>query len=162
VTRFSDGPVVEVSISIDAPVPDVWDLVTDINLPGRFQDEFIEAEWIDPGPALDARFLGRNARGDRRWETTSWVTTYEPMRAFGWSVSDRDNPGATWTYFLEGSGGSTVLRYHRELGPGPSGLTWAIEKNPDAEEEIIAARDEEQRANMNAVVLGIRTLAETS
>ena len=77
---------------IDAPLHEVWALVTDINLAGRFQEEFVEAEWIDPGPALEAKFLGRNARGDRTWETTSWVTTYEPMHAFGWSVSDRDNP----------------------------------------------------------------------
>ena len=159
-TRFADGPVVEVSVSIDAPLPDVWRLVTDINLPGRFQDEFVEAEWIDEGPALEARFLGRNSRGDRKWETTSWVTMYEPLHAFGWSVSDRDNPGAMWTFFLEESGKGTDLRYHRVLGPGPSGLTSAIERNPDAEEEIIAARDEEQRENMEAVVLGIKSLAQ--
>ena len=161
-TRFVDGPIVEVSVSIEAPLADVWELVTDINLPGRFQDEFVEAEWIDPGPTLEARFLGRNNRGDRTWETTSWVTTYQPMRAFGWSVSDRDNPGAKWTFFLEDSGDGTLLRYHRVLGPGPSGLTAAIEGNPDAEEEIIASRDKEQRENMQAVVLGIKALAEGS
>ena len=160
-TRFVDGPVVEVSVSIDAPVADVWNLVTDINLSGRFQHEFVEAEWIDEGPALEARFVGRNTRGDRKWETTSWVTTYEPKRAFGWSVSDRNNPGATWTYFLEDKGDSTFLRYHRVLGPGPSGLTAAIERDPNAEEEIIASRDKEQRENMQAVVLGIKALAES-
>jgi hypothetical protein len=159
-TRFADGPVVEVSVLIDAPLHEVWALVTDINLAGRFQEEFVKAEWIDPGPALEAKFLGRNAKGDRKWETTSWVTTYEPMHAFGWSVSDRDNPGATWTYFLEQSSSGVVLRYHRVLGPGPSGLTWAIENDPDAEEEIIASRDEEQRENMQAVVLGIKALAK--
>lgn len=159
-TRFVDGPVVEVSVSIDAPVADVWKLVTDINLPGRFQHEFVEADWIDEGPVLEARFVGRNIRGDRKWETTSWVTTYEPKRAFGWSVSNRNNPGATWTYFLEDNDDSTFLRYHRVLGPGPSGLTAAIERDPDAEEEIIASRDEEQRENMQAVVLGIKALAE--
>jgi hypothetical protein len=25
-----------------------------------FQDEFAEAEWIDDGPSLEARFIGRN------------------------------------------------------------------------------------------------------
>jgi hypothetical protein len=82
------------------------------------------------------------------------------MHAFGWSVSDRDNPGATWTYFLEDSGNGTFLRYHRVLGPGPSGLTAAIERNPEAEEEIIASRNQEQTENMQAVVLGIKALAE--
>lgn len=159
-TRFEDDPVVEVSTSIHAPIDAVWDLVTDITLPARFQDEFVEAEWIDDGPALGARFIGRNNRGERRWETTSWVVAYEPMSAFGWAVSDQDNPGATWTYYLDEADTATILRFHRVLGPGPSGLTAAIERNPEAEEAIIAARDEEQRQNMQAVVAGIRELAE--
>jgi hypothetical protein len=160
-TRFADRPVVEVSITIDASVSEVWNLVTDINLPARFQKEFIEAEWIDEGPALEARFLGRNSRRDFKWETTSWVVEYEPMAAFGWAVSDRYNPGATWTYFLDEDADTTVLRYRRILGPGPSGLTSAIERNPAAEEEIIASRDAEQRANMQAVLSGIKQLAES-
>ncbi len=159
-TRFIDGPEVEVTTTINAPVAVVWDLVADINLPARFQGEFVEAKWLDDGPALGSRFLGRNERGERTWETTSWVVVYEPMRAFGWAVSDETNPGATWTYILDGEGDTTTLRYHRVLGPGPSGLTMAIEKHPDREEEIIAARDEEHRAHMQAVVNGIRDLAE--
>jgi uncharacterized protein YndB with AHSA1/START domain len=150
-----------VSIDIDAPPAAVWKLVTDINLPARFQDEFRGAEWVDTdGPALGAAFLGRNERGEWKWETTSWVVTYEPERAFGWAVSDRDNPGSVWTYLLEPAGDGTTLTFHRRLGPGPSGLTSAIERRPDREEEIIAARDAEQLANMNGVVAGIKGLAE--
>lgn len=160
-TRFADRPVVEVSIAIEARAADVWNLVTDINLPARFQKEFIEAEWIDEGPALEARFLGRNSRGDFTWETTSWVVEYEPMETFGWAVSDRSNPGATWTYFLDEDGDTTVLRFRRTLGPGPSGLTSLIDRNPEAEEEIIASRDAEQRENMQAVLVGIKQLAES-
>jgi hypothetical protein len=159
-TRFVDGPEVEVSVPIDAPVEAVWDLVTDINLPSQFQEEFVEAEWLDKGPALGARFVGRNQRGDRKWETTSWVVTYEPLTAFGWAVSDKDNPGATWTYTLDCDGDVTIVRYHRILGPGPSGLTAIIERYPEREEEFIAARDEEQRQNMQAVLDGIKNLAE--
>lgn len=161
-TRFADGPVVEVSVSISAPLDVVWDLVSDINLPARFQSEFIEAKWIDDGPAKDARFVGRNHKGDREWESTSWLVVYEPSTAFGWAVTDKDNPGASWTYFLEESDSGTTLRYHRLVGPGPSGLTSAIAKYPDREEQIIAARDEEHRTHMQAVVEGIKTLAESA
>jgi len=77
-TRFADGPVVEVSVSIDAPVEVVWDLVTDINIAARFQDEFQEAEWLDDGPRLGARFVGRNRMGDQTWETTSTIVAFEP------------------------------------------------------------------------------------
>lgn len=161
-TRFVDGPVVEVSVSIDAPVTAVWELVSDINLPARFQNEFVGAEWIDEGPQLEARFLGRNQRGERKWETTSWVVTYNPMKAFGWAVNDRDNPVATWTYFLAEADDATLLRYHRTLGPGSSPLSRLIEKYPEREASIIATRDEEQRANMQAVVNGIKELAEAA
>jgi hypothetical protein len=144
----------------DAPAEAVWDLVTDINLPAQFQEEFVEAEWLDEGPALGARFIGRNHRGDWNWETTSWVVTYESLEAFGWAVSDKKNPGATWTYTLERDGDVTILHYHRFLGPGPSGITAIIQRHPEREEQIIAERDEEQRQNMQAVLDGIKSLAE--
>jgi len=38
--RYEDGPTVEVEVLIDAPIETVWALVTDINLPSRFSDEF--------------------------------------------------------------------------------------------------------------------------
>ena len=158
--RFDDGLVVEVSAAIDAPPQKVWEAITDINLPARFQDEFQGAEWIDEGPALGASFRGRNRRGDRQWETTSWVTAFEPVRTFGWSVSDRDNPGATWTFHLEPAGDGTVLRYHRLLGPGPSGVTRRIEAHPDREHDILEARNEEHRRHMQAVVDGVKETVE--
>jgi len=161
--RFADGPAIEVSTLIGAAPATVWALVTDINLPARFQDEFQGATWLDgAGPAIGATFRGRNRRGTREWETTSFVVAYEPERAFGWAVSDRDKPGATWTFRLEPSGDETILTYHRKLGPGPSGITRMIEAEPEREEEIIAWRDELQSRNMQAVLDGIKSLAENS
>ncbi len=158
--RFVDQPEVEVATTIAAPPAAVWPLVIDIDLPARFQDEFRGAAWLDDGPALGARFSGRNQRGERSWETTSWVVAYEPERTFGWAVSDPEQPGATWTFHLEPDGAGTRLRFHRTLGPGPSGITRMIERHPDQEEEIIAARDAMHRDHMQAVVDGIRQLVE--
>ena len=158
--RFSDGPIVEVGVDIAAPPETVWDLVTDINLPARFQSEFQGADWVDEGPALGAAFTGRNSRKGWDWETTSWVVAYEPLREFGWAVSDRTNPGATWTFRLTPLPEGTRLVYHRRLGPGPSGITSAIERTPDREEGIIARRDDEHRRNMQDVVEGIKEMAE--
>ncbi len=160
--RFADGPIVEVSTDIDASPAAVWALVTDVNLPARFQDEFVEGWWVDgDGPAPGAAFKGRNRRGEHEWETTSWVVDFEAERRYGWAVSDRDNPGATWTFLLEPAGDGTALTYRRRLGPGPSGVTSIIERNPEREEEIIAMRDETHRQNMTAVVEGIKDLAES-
>ena len=159
--KFADGPVVEVETDVAAAPHVVWRLVSDIDLPARFQNEFRGADWIDEGPALGARFRGRNGRGGREWETTSWVIAYEPERQFGWAVSDPVSPGATWTFTLEPKEAGTRLVYRRRLGPGPSGLTRIIEREPEREEEIIARRDETHRHHMQAVVDGIRDLAET-
>jgi len=159
-TRFADQPEVEVAADIEAPAEVVWSLVTDINLPARFQDEFRGAKWLDPRPGVGARFLGHNERRGRTWETTSWVLAYEPLREFGWAVSDPDNPGATWTFRLKPTPQGTRLIYHRRLGPGPSGITDFIERHPEREEEAIANRDAEHRVHMQAVVDGIKQLAE--
>ena len=160
VTRFADRPTVEVSATISAPPVVVWDLITDINISGRFQDEFLEAEWLDDGPSLGARFVGKNTSGRRTWETTSTIVEYEPNRVFAWAVEDVNNPAATWTFRLFDEGGQTTLVYHRVVGPGPSGLTAVIEKYPDREEEFVAARDEQHRQHMQAVVDGVKGLAE--
>jgi len=110
---------------------------------------------------VGSAFRGRNQRNSREWETTSYVVECEPHRAFGWAVGDPANPGATWTFRLDATGIGTTLTYHRRVGPGPSGLTAAIEKYPEQEEEIIAARDETHRQNMQAVIEGVKDLAET-
>ena len=49
--RYEEGPTAKAEVVIDAPLARVWELVTDINLPARFSDEFRGATWIDDGPA---------------------------------------------------------------------------------------------------------------
>ena len=160
--KFADMPTVEVSTEIEASPHFVWALISDINLPAQFQSEFVGAEWVDEGDVgVGSRFVGRNTRGDWNWETTSWVVEYEPERIFSWAVSDKDDPGAVWTFRIAERDGGTELKFHRQLGPGPSGIRRMIERNPENEEEIIAARDAEHRANMQAVIDGVKTLAES-
>ncbi|MGI9666531.1 MAG: SRPBCC family protein [Acidimicrobiia bacterium] len=157
---MADGPTVVVDIDIDAPPSDVWRLITDINLSARFQDEFLEGEWIDDQPGLGARFLGRNRMGDREWETTNYIAAYDPLRRFGWAVDDPELPGATWTFILEPRRSGTHLTYRRVVGPGPSGLAAIIDRHPDREEEFIERRDAVHREHMTAVLRGIKALAE--
>jgi uncharacterized protein YndB with AHSA1/START domain len=161
--KYADGPSTEVEVVMDAPVERVWALVTDINLPARFSSEFQGARWLDAGPALGARFVGRNQHpAAGTWETTCVVTECTPHRTFEWSVGDPDFPSARWRFDLEPhAGGGTRLRQSMQMGPGPSGLTPAIEAMPDKEERIVARRLEEHRANMGATLAGIKELAES-
>ena len=161
--RYADGPEAEVSIDIAASPATVWGLVTDINLPARFSDEFTGAEWLDNAePALGVRFVGHNVRGETQWDTICTVIEYEPQRAFGYAVVDVDDPAATWRFTLEPTDSGTRLGMWARMGPGRSGVSYIIYKDPDREEEIIARRLEMWLTNMNATVTGIKDLAEGS
>ena len=159
--RYEEGPTAEADVLIDAPVERVWELVTDINLPARFSNEFRGATWIDAGPALGARFAGRNwhkAMGE--WETLSIVNRFEPMRTFGWCVTDLDEPSSTWSFELEPEAEGVRLRQRARMGPAPSGLNIAISAMPEKEERIVARRLEEFESNMRATLEGIKNIAE--
>jgi uncharacterized protein YndB with AHSA1/START domain len=159
--RYEDGPTAEVEVLIDAPVERVWSLVTDINLPARFSSEFRGADWLDDPPGVGARFVGRNwhkAMGE--WTTTCIVDRYEPMRSFGWCVTDIENPSSTWWFELHPEHGGVRLRQGTRMGPAPSGLNIAITAMPEKEERIVARRLEEFEANMRATLEGIKQLAE--
>ncbi len=160
--RFADRPEVEVDVVVDASAADLWNLISDIDLPARFSPEFCGGTWLDEGaPALGARFLGRNihpARGE--WETTSEIVECEPGRAFAWAVGDPANPSALWRFDLDEQPDGTRLRLSARMGPGPSGVTMLIEGMPDKEEKIVDRRLGEWRANMTATVEGIKALAE--
>jgi hypothetical protein len=160
--RYEDGPTVEVDVLVDAPVERVWALVTDINLPARFSTELLGARWVDGDElTVGARFVGRNhhpALGE--WETTSFVDRCEPMRAFGWRVTDAENPSSSWWFELDEEPGGVRLRQGTRMGPAPSGLSIAIAAMPEKEERIVARRLREFEANMRATLDGIKQLAE--
>jgi len=159
--RYTDSPTAEVEVAISAPVERVWELVSDINLPARFSSEFRGAEWLDGGPALGARFVGRNSHSAiGEWQTTCTLTRYEAQRAFEWAVGDLEQPAARWRFELEPTADGVRLRQWAQMGPGRSGLTPAIERMPEKEERIVARRLEEWRTNMAANLQGIKGLAE--
>ncbi len=159
-TTMADGPGATVEIEIAARADAIWELVSDINLPGRFSREFDGAEWLDePGPG--ARFVGHNhSKGLGEWSTTSFVTVWEPERAFAWAVNDLESPAARWRFEILPQAGSTRLRFSTTLGPGISFLTFFIDQNPERESEIIADRQEQHRRNMTRTLAGIKSLAE--
>ena len=159
--RYEEGPTAHAEVLIDAPLDRVWKLVTDINLPAQFSNELRGATWIDDGPAMGARFAGRNwhqAMGE--WETVSIVNRFEPMWEFGWCVTDVDEPSSTWWFELEQQPDGVRLSQRARMGPAPSGLSIAITAMPDKEERIVARRLEEVEANMRATLEGIKNLAE--
>ncbi len=156
---LADGPGTVVEVDIDAPIADVWNLVTDIEIGARFSEEFVGARWADgvTGPALGVEFIGSN-RHPRigEWGVRCFIDRFVEHAEFGWVTSDPDNPGARWGFELSSVAGATRLRHTLTLGPGPSGIDAAIAQMPDKEGRIIFVRLEEHRANMQRVVDGIK------
>jgi hypothetical protein len=161
--RYSDCPSAEAEVLIAAPTTVVWALVCDIQVPARFSSEFNGGEWLDgassPGPG--ARFIGRNhhpAIGD--WETTSTVCEFQPEQVLGWAVGDPDQPSALWRFTLTADADGTRLTQWMQIGPGPSGISAAIESMPDKESRILHRRLAEHSTNMTATLAGIKQVAE--
>lgn len=96
------GRSVSCSVEVAAAPQRVWELVTDLPGMGRFSPENLGGRWVGGcGPRVGARFVGRNARGWRRWRTTSRVLECQPGRSFAFSVRVAGLPVATWRYDVE-------------------------------------------------------------
>ncbi len=158
---FADGAGATVEIDINASPETVWALVSDINLPGQFSDEFQGAEWVSDTPEVGAVFTGRNKNklmGE--WEVPCTLTHHQINEVFAWASVSAENPAAHWRFDLTPQDNGTLLTFTMILGPGPSGLTMFIEKMPDKEAAIVHNRQTSQAANMACTVEGIRDLAE--
>lgn len=161
--RYRDCPTVEVEERIAGAPAEIWALITDINLPSRFSDELQEAEWIDGASevAVGNRFRGRNQNpylGE--WQTECVVVEVEPGRRWAWDVHGPDGVMATWAFEIDPGRAAVTVRQWARMGPGPSGLTPAIESMPEKEGRIIARRLGEWRTNIAANLAGIRTIIE--
>ncbi len=116
-TLLAAQPGVTVEVDINASPSRIWEFVTDVNLPSRFSGEFKGGEWLDgDGPRVGARFVGRNAIGERSWETTSYVVACEEGKIFAWNVVDPDHPAAQWRFELDAVGDTTRLRQCMTMG----------------------------------------------
>ena len=161
---IDDGPGVVVENEIKANPEKIWSLVTNLDVLARFSDEFQGGRWeTDEEPNLGSVFSGDNERPDLgRWTTTSTVSDWERPKRFAWRVGDPENPLARWLFEIEKVPGGCRLRYQVGLGPGSSGLTAAIEAEPDHEPRLIATRQSELKVNMERTVAGIKELAEAA
>lgn len=150
---------VVVSTHIAASAERVWELVSDVNLPSRFSAELERAEW-EGDPGVGAVIRGYMNLNGRTWDTESVVIDWRPNEGFMWSVYGPEKPIAEWGFRITPLGDDVLLVMHARLGPARSGLTAAIEAQPEKRDEIIAARMGTWRKNMVATIGGVKDLAE--
>ena len=121
----------EVTVHIDAPPEEVWDLVSDVTRIGEFSPETFEAEWLGgaTGPEVGARFRGhvkRNGRGPTYWAECT-VKKVEPNQVFEFAVGPKGKAINTWGYQLEPAGdGTDVTEYFRLTPARPIRIYWAL------------------------------------
>lgn len=155
--RMSDEPSVTVETTIKVDAERVYELISDLDAMASFGTEFQSGKWVSGRPgSVGSSFVGRQRLGEREWETTSTVLTAKPGREFSWVVGDPENATATWTVLLRTVPAGTEVRYSFVHGPGPSGLTEAIDKHPEDEAKYIEARLSGLQENMIKTLEGIR------
>src|ERR1051325_566636 len=108
----------EVTVAMDAPPERVWALVTDVTQMGRWSPECTGCAWDAgaAGPAVGARFTGRNRRGMARWGPHATGTTPRPPPHFEFEVRES---GMRWCYRFEPAGNGTNVTEYREHRKSP-------------------------------------------
>jgi uncharacterized protein YndB with AHSA1/START domain len=147
----------------------VWDLVADVTRVGAWSPECIRADWLgQPGRAQPGSwFTGRNRFPNGfEYEVTCVVTEADRPRAFAWVVLDDSGdpaiPSSSWRYRIDPlPGGGSRVRQRFTHGPGASYLREVAAKAPDQAAAIIAARQDELRANMSATLRAMKAAAES-
>ena len=149
--RYRDQPTVEVTRRVTCDVAAAWAAVTDIELPARCSAELQAVQWVDGFDHVDvgARFRGRNqhdAMGS--WETECVVTECDQGVRWTWNVTGGEAVIATWGFEVEPTSDGALIRQWARMGPGRSGLSYAIDARPELEARIVAGRLAEWQQNM--------------
>lgn len=129
------------TIEVLAPAERVWQMVAEVPRMGEWSPETVSAEWLDgaDGPAVGARFRGRNKRR-AAWATTCTVTAATPGRAFAFAVGKGET---TWRYDLVPVEGGCRVTESFEIVRAPgivgrwstklaTGVTW-----PERERDLV-------------------------
>ena len=82
------------------------------------------------------------------WQTECEVVEVDEGRRWVWNVIGPDGPTATWAFEVEPTSDGVLIRQWARMGPGPSGLTYAITAKPELEARIVAKRLAEWQQNM--------------
>ena len=98
---------IEVEREIAATPEVVWGLVSDLRRMGDWSPENDGGEWIKgaTGPAVGAKFKGRNSNGSKSWTTISTVVDAAPGERFSFLVVVGPFKIAEWAFDIEATDG---------------------------------------------------------
>ncbi|MGH3713309.1 MAG: SRPBCC family protein [Micromonosporaceae bacterium] len=151
-------PTAQSTIEIAAPPELVYDIVSNVPELPKWAAETDRCRWIGgaDGPAVGARFQGRNRHTWRVWSTVAKVTHADPGRRFGFQVYVYGVPSATWRYTIEPiPGGSRVTESTLRVTPRP--IAMAV----NAGLLGIPDRDAHNQRNIERTLAQLKTYAES-
>lgn len=106
---MSAAPSSTVSVirEIPASVESVWALVTDLPRMGEWSPENQGGEWVGgaTGPAVGAKFKGRNSDGKKSWSTVVEVSRFDPPRTISFGLMVFGRNWCDWVYEVEPTAG---------------------------------------------------------
>jgi uncharacterized protein YndB with AHSA1/START domain len=147
------GMAVEVRATFDAPIDEVWGLLSDVERMAGLGPEHYEATWVTEGPTVGAEFVGWNRNGAMTWDVRCVVTACRPPEYFEWTVDQPPHQSSTWSYELRSTaGGPTEVVQRFRHGPGFSYVRLRVEEHRERAQAIIDGRSAMLRAGMEATL----------
>lgn len=116
-----------VSIHIDAPAEQVYDLVADVTRTPEFSPEIVRCTWVGgaTGPAVGARFRAFNKVPRRPpWSNKPVVTVVERGRTFAFARTEKLGGTVDWTYRFEPEGNGTKVTESYDVSRPISRMGW--------------------------------------
>jgi hypothetical protein len=102
-----------VTVVVDAPVEDVWRVVSDVRRTGEWSHECRSAQWLAGADAAapGVRFRGRNRAGWARWTRTCEIVAVDELSGLAWrTVPSWRFPDSTeWRLHLVPEGRRTAI-----------------------------------------------------
>ena len=140
---------IEVAREIAATPEVVWQMVSDLPRMGDWSPENDGGEWVKgaTGPAVGAKFKGRNSNGSKSWTTVSTVVDAAPGERFSFLVVVGPFKIAEWSFDIEATdGGCRVTEtwtdrrggLMKKLGGKASGVDDRIAHNRSGMEQTLA------------------------
>jgi len=144
---------VEVTAAFDAPIDEVWALLSDVERMAGLGPEHYAAAWVTTGPAVGAAFTGWNRNGSMEWDVHCVITACRPPAFVEWTVGTAPEHSSTWSYELvPGPGDSTVVTQRFRHGPGFSYVRQRVDQVPERTQAVIDGRSAMLRDGMEATL----------
>ena len=119
----------ELSIHIDAPPLEVYELVADVTKTPEFSPEVQRCVWLDGATSatLGARFEATNKvhRGPS-WKNRPVVTAADPGREFAFSRTEKMSGTLIWRYRFEPEEGGTRVTESYEVTKPLTRMGWFV------------------------------------